>query len=198
MPEKNSLNGLNEYDRKRLFRDNSWIFFSLITLFAILFLLFKNEIIEAPLSPEELKSSLEIINISSQWVVKKEVKDNDFEGIILVPEINFQVRNVGEKDLKYVFFLGVFRFLDSGKTIGEGFKMDLKEGLPPGGVSREITLTSGLGYRASSKEAFEKNPKDWQSAFVEIFIKRRNSKLTFFKSFYISRRIEGMNINVMI
>lgn len=170
----------------------------MIILFVVLFLLFKSDIIEPPLSSEELKSSLEIFNISSQWVVKKEIKEDDFQGIILVPEIGFQVRNVGDSDLKYVFFLGVFRFLDSGKIIGEGFKMDLTDVLHPGEVSHRITLTSALGYRASSKEAFRQNPKDWQSSFVEVFIKRRNSQLTFYKSYYISRKIEGMDINVRI
>ncbi|MCK4836787.1 MAG: hypothetical protein KAT17_09115 [Candidatus Aminicenantes bacterium] len=198
MHEKESSNILNEYTKPGTFQNNSWIFFSLIILFIILFFLFKNEIIEKPLSSEELKSSLEIFNISSHWVVKKEIKDDDFEGIILVPEIHFQVRNVGNSDLKYVFFLGVFRFLDSGKTIGEGFKMGLKKALPPGQISHKIKLTSGLGYRASSKDAFEKHQKDWQSSFVEVFIKRRSSQLTFFKSYYISRKIEGMNIKVRI
>jgi hypothetical protein len=197
-PEKNPLEGLSAYSRTELFRNNSWILFLLIGVFVLLFFLFKNEIFETPLSPEELKSSLEIFNISSEWVVKKEIKDDDFEGIILVPEITFQVRNVGNADLKYVFFLGVFRFLDSGKTIGEGFKMDLQKALKPGRVSDTIKLTSSLGYRASSREAFQKNPKDWQSSFVEIFIKRRNSQLTFFKSYYISRKIEGMDIDVRI
>jgi hypothetical protein len=157
------------------------------------------DIFDKPLAPEKIKSSIEVFNISSHWVVKKKIEEDDFKGIVLVPEISFRVRNVGDSELSYVFLLGVFRFLDNGKTIGEGFKTVFKEPLKPGKESDKLKLTSELGYRASSAEAFEKNQRDWQSAYVEIFVKFRSSKLVFLKSYYISRKIQGRkNIDVKI
>lgn len=198
MSKKSNQNVLDDYIKPGSFRSNSWLFFGVAVFFVLIFLLFKNDILEKNVSMEAVKSSIEVFNISSQWVVKKEIDDDDFKGIILVPEINFQVRNIGESDLKHVFFLGVFRFLDTGKIIGEGFKMSFSDSLKPGSESTLIKLTSQLGYRASSAKAFEKNQRDWHSSFVEVFIKSKNSQLTFFKSYYISRKIKGMNLNVVI
>lgn len=185
--------------QKRLFAGNSWIFFAVVFVFVVGFFVFKSDIIDKSLSPEEIKSSIEVFNISSHWVVKKKIEEDDFKGIILVPEICFQLRNIGDSDLNYVFLLGVFRFLDNGKTIGEGFKTVFKEPLKPGHESKPVKLSSELGYRASSTEAFERNPRDWQSSYVEIFVKFRSSKLVFLKSYYISRKIQGRkNIDVTI
>lgn len=198
MTDKNNHVILDDYTKPRSFRNNSWLLVVIAVCFILFFVFFKDNILEKSVSFETLKSSIEVFNISSHWVVKKEIDDEDFKGVILVPEISFRVRNIGESNLKYVFFLGVFRFLDTGKNIGEGFKMTFKDGLKPGHESSSIKLTSQLGYRASSTDAFEKNQRDWRSSFVEIFIKSKNSQLTFFKSYYISRKIEGMNLNVVI
>jgi hypothetical protein len=198
MSDENNHVILDDYIKPRSFRSNTWLLAVVGVCFIILFVFFKDDILEKKVSLEALKSSIEVFNISSQWVVKKEIDDEDFKGVILVPEIRFQVRNIGEVDLKHVFFLGVFRFLDTGKIIGEGFKMAFTDGLETGNGSQPIILTSQLGYRASSTDAFEKNRRDWRSSFVEIFIKSKNSQLTFFKSYYISRKIEGMNLNVVI
>jgi hypothetical protein len=187
------------YFKSRLFAGNSWILFAVILIFVVGFFIFKSDIFDKPLAPEKIKSSIEVFNISSHWVVKKKIEEDDFKGIVLVPEISFRVRNVGDSELSYVFLLGVFRFLDNGKTIGEGFKTVFKEPLKPGKESDKLKLTSELGYRASSAEAFEKNQRDWQSAYVEIFVKFRSSKLVFLKSYYISRKIQGRkNIDVKI
>jgi hypothetical protein len=198
MSDKKNQVILDDYIKPRSFRSNSWLLAVVVVCFILLFVFFKGDILEKSISLEALKSSIEVFNISSQWVVKKKIDDDDFKGVILVPEISFQVRNIGESDLKYVFFLGVFRFLDTGKNIGEGFKMAFTDGLKPGHESPSIKLTSQLGYRASSTDAFEKNRRDWRSSFVEVFIKSKNSQLTFFKSYYISRKIEGMNLDVII
>ena len=74
--------------------------------------------------------------------------------------------------------------------------MVLKEALPPEGESKRVTLTSGFGYRASSERAFDKNKKDWRNTFVEVFARSRSSRLTFVKSFYIARKIEGLDIEI--
>lgn len=195
--EKNDVI-LEDFIKPGRFGSKFWMYLIVFVMFILIIWLFKSNVIDTSITADELKSSVEIFNISSQWIVKEKINDDDFKGIILVPEITFQVRNIGKIDMRAVYFLGVFRFLDSGKTMGEGYKMGIKKAIQPGQESESIQLAAGFGYRASSKEAFEKNQKNWGNAFVEIFIKSRNSKLVFFKSYYISRKIEGMNINVQI
>lgn len=189
---------LDEYARPKRFGSKFWLLIGLIIVFIVMAILFKFYIVDRSITEEELKSSIELFDIDSQWVVKNRVDTEEFKGVIVVPQISFRLRNIGPENLKNVFFLGVFAFLDTGKVIGEGYRMFLQKGLDPGRESRRITLTSALGYRASSEEAFNKNPKDWRSTYVEIFVRSRNSKLTFLKSFYIKRKIEGQAIDVRI
>lgn len=198
--EKNNIDKdiLKEYIKPRKFNTKFWLSLIILVVLVVMVFIFKSGIIDQSIDVEELKSSIQTFAISSQWIVKERIKDDDFEGIILVPQISFRIRNTGRSDLKYVFFLGVFRFLDTGKTIGEGFKMVCQKPLEPDQPSREIVLISQFGYRASSESAFRKNPQDWRNTFVEIYVKSRNSKLVFLKSFYISKKIKGMSIDVKI
>ena len=94
--------------------------------------------------------------------------------------------------------LGVFRFMDNGKYIGEGFRMALRRPLPPAGESERITLKAGFGYRASSAEAFEKYKENWRNSLCELFVKSHNSGLVSAKIFYISRKIAGQGIEIEI
>lgn len=190
--------GLQEYYEPKRFGSKFWLSVSLIIITIGFILFYKYGIVDQSITGEELKSSIEFFDINSQWIVKQRIDTDDFKGVILVPQISFRVRNIGTQNLKNVFLLGVFSFLDTGKTIGEGYKMILNESLPPEGESKRITLTSGFGYRASSERAFDKNQKDWRNTFVEIFVRSRNSKLTFAKSFYIARKIEGLDIEIRI
>jgi hypothetical protein len=185
-----------EYQKKFWHRSKFWLGIVLCVLFIVFVLVFKRTIVDTSMTADELKSSIELFDISSQWVVKEKITVPGFQGVILVPEVSFRIRNIGTRKLSYVFLLGVFRFLDNGKTIGEGYQMTLRRPLPPGRESDGINLRCGFGYRASSAEAFEKNRKDWMNAFTEVFVKSKNSKLVLIKTFYISRRISGEDIEV--
>ena len=189
---------LDEYTRPRRWGSRLLRWLIILILVAAAALLVKNDLVDRSIAVDDLKASVEIFNISSQWVVRNRVEEEDFKGVVLVPEISFQVRNVGEETLSFVFFLGVFRFLDNGKTIGEGYEMTLEDPLVPGDESDKINLRSGFGYRATSEEAFERNQREWRSSFVEVFIRSKSSKLIFFKSYFISRKIEGMDVDVKI
>ena len=189
---------LQEYFEPKRFGSKFWLSVSLIIITIGFILFYKFGIIDQSITGEELKSSIEFFDINSQWIVKQRIDTDDFKGVILVPQISFRVRNIGKQELKNVFLLGVFSFLDTGKTIGEGYKMIMKEPLPPEGETKRVTLTAGFGYRASSERAFDKNKKDWRNTFVEIFARSRNSRLTFVKSFYIARKIEGLDIEIRL
>jgi hypothetical protein len=189
---------LDEYYKSFWRNSKFWLGVALVAIFLIFVFIFKKSVIDTTVKPQQLKSALEFFDISSQWVVNEKINDEDFNGIILVPEVSFRIRNVGKKDLSYVYLLGVFRFMDNGKFIGEGYRMTLRKALPPGGTSERIILKSGFGYRASSAEAFEKYKQGWRNSSCELFVKSHNSGLVWVKTFYVSRRISGQDVEVKI
>ncbi|MCX6556909.1 MAG: hypothetical protein NTW95_05690, partial [Candidatus Aminicenantes bacterium] len=120
LPAAERENGeiLQEYTQS--FWHNSKFWLGVVVIFFVLLFAFiyKKTVVDTTLNPKQLKAALEFFDISSQWLVNEQVSDEDFQGIILVPEVSFRVRNIGKKDLSYVFLLAVFRFMDSGKYIG--------------------------------------------------------------------------------
>jgi hypothetical protein len=189
---------LDEYLVPKRLQPKFWLWVFLSIVFVLLVFIYKITVLDPTIDPEKLKASMEVFNIGSQWVVSEKVDTPDFKGIVLVPQISFQIRNTGKVHLHYVYFLGVFRLLNNPKPLGEGYQMALKKKLEPGKESERIVLTSMFGYRASSRQAFSKNARDWQSSMVQIFVKSGASRLFFFKSFYIMRKIEGMEIDIKI
>jgi hypothetical protein len=197
-PEARGEEILQEYQKRFWQNSKFWLGVASLLILAVFALVYKTTVMNTAMSPAELKAAVELFDISSQWTVNEKVNEEDFQGIILVPEVSFRIRNISKKDLSYVFLLGVFRFMDSGKVIGEGYRMVLRRALPPGGESARITLNAGFGYRASSPAAFEKYKKDWRNSFCEVFAKSHNSGFTPLKTFYISRKISGQDIEVEI
>ncbi|MCU0237123.1 MAG: hypothetical protein MUC72_08590 [Acidobacteria bacterium] len=189
---------LQEYTKPFWQNSKFWLWAVLVLVMAVFVLVYKQAVVNTSMTAAELRGAVEIFDISSQWKVNEKVNDEDFQGVILVPELSFRVRNVSQKDLSYVFLLGVFRFMDTGKVIGEGYRMALRRALPPGGVSERITLNAGFGYRATSAAAFERYRQDWRNSFCEVFAKSHNSGFVMLKTFYISRRIEGLDVEVKI
>lgn len=172
---------------------------AIFTVLLISYLIyFKFILIDNDLTVEELKSSVEFFNISSQWIEKEKIEDADFKGIVMVPQVSFQIRNTGEKRMKNVYILGVFRKLYVGKAMGEGFKIVMKQPVLHGNVSEMIIINSAFGYRATSKANFKSGSSEWGKTLVELYIKSRRSKLFFIKSFYIRQIIEGMSKDVQI
>ncbi|MCP5108968.1 MAG: hypothetical protein GY950_36635 [bacterium] len=188
----------DEYINQNRFGPKFWLSVTTVVLLVLSVLVYKWVVLDKIIPPEVLKSSLEIFDIDSQWVVKEEVHEKDFHGIILVPQISFRFRNIGGQKLKYVYVLSVFRLLNRPKSLGEANKMALREVLEPGGESERIVLTCSFGYRATSKEAFARNSKEWKSATSEIYVKSGGQELLFLKTFYIIRKIEGLEMDVEV
>lgn len=189
---------LEEYLKPKRYKPRFWVWVTLVISAIILVIIYKITVIDTAINPEELKPSIEIFNLDSQWVVLEEIDTKEFKGIVLVPQISFQVRNIGKVVLRNVFFLGEFRLLDRAKNLGEGFQMAFKKPVNPGQESERIVLTCSAGYKASSKLAFKNNIKEWKRAMVEIYIKTGSSKLIFFKTFYITRKIEGLDVDIQL
>lgn len=184
---------LEEYINPKRFGSKFWVKV-IVTLFCILFIyIFKTGVIDDRMEPGILQSSIEIFDISSQWVIKEKIDEPDYKGILLVPEISFRIRNIGKEDLRYVLMVGVFRYLYASKPIGEGYRMLFNHPFAPGKESDRIVITSPFGYRATSKEAVSRNSRNWRSSLVEIYVKSRNSGMLPIKTFYINRKIEGMD-----
>ena len=171
------------------------IFFVLLISYLIYF---KFILVDRGLTIEELKKTVEFFNISSQWIEKEKIEDADFKGIVMVPQISFQIRNNSEKVMKNIYILGVFRKLYIGKSMGEGFKITMKKRVKPGENSELIIIDSSFGYRVTSKENFKKARSEWGKTLVEVYIKSSRSKLFFIKSFYIRQVIEGMSKEVLV
>lgn len=186
----------DEYINRSRFGPKFWVGVTMAIAFVISVIVYKTVVLDKIVEPEVLKSSLEIFDIDSQWVVKEEVHEKDFHGIILVPQISFRFRNVGTEKLSYVYVLSVFRLLNRPKALGEDNKMSLRDGLEPGGESERIVLTCGFGYRATSKEAFARNTERWQNASAEIYIRAGSSEMVLFNTYYIIRKIEGLEKEV--
>jgi hypothetical protein len=189
---------LEDYITKKRFSSKFWVKVT-VFLFILLFAyIFKTSVFEDKMNPEVLQSSVEIFDISSHWVVKEEVDEPDFKGIVLVPEISFRIRNIGKIDFQYVLMIGVFRLQNSAKPIGEGYRMLFHDPLAPGSESDRIVITSPFGYRATSKQAFDKNSRNWRSSLVEIYVKLPGFGMLPIKNFYIDRKIEGLNIEIKV
>ena len=186
------------YIKRSRFGSKFWLHLIMGVFIILMIFLYKSTVLDKLIPPEELKKSIEVFDIDSQWVVKEEIHEKDFNGILLVPQISFRFRNVGERDLKYVYVLSVFRLEHRAKSLGEGNKMALRTPLQPGGESDRIVLTCIFGYRATSKEAFVKNSKDWQNASADIFVKSGSSNMIFLKKFYIIRKIEGLDKDIEV
>ncbi|HOW44423.1 MAG TPA: hypothetical protein PK919_04535 [Candidatus Aminicenantes bacterium] len=197
-PEARGQEILEEYRRPFWQNSKFWLGVVLLLVLAVFAAVYKRKVMDTAMSAADLKAAVEFFNISSQWKVTEKVDDPDFKGVVLAPEVSFRIRNVSRRNLSYVFLLGVFRFMDTGKTIGEGYRMALREPLPPGAASPPITLNPGFGYRATSMAAFEKNRENWRNSFCEVFAKSHNSGFVQLKTFYISRKIEGLDVEVEI
>ncbi len=101
---------LQEYYKSFWRNSKFWLGVVVFFIFLLLAFVYKKSVLDTTLRPQQLKAALEFFDISSQWVVNEKVMDEDFNGIILVPEVSFRIRNIGKRDLSYVFLLGVFRF----------------------------------------------------------------------------------------
>lgn len=190
--------GLAKYIKPVYQKTKFWMWVILFVILAAMAYYFKVAYIDATVPPEELIASMKVFNINSQWVENEKVDTPDFKGIVVVPEITFQIRNVGKRPYRYVYFLGVFRLLNRPKSLGEGYMTAFRDPLEPGQESETITLRSKFGYQVKSKRELARRKKDWRSCKVQIFIKSGTSSLHFFKDFYISRRIEGMDIEIKV
>jgi len=138
-------------------------------------------------SPEELKSSIELKNIETRW--EKKYYQPWPPKLILVPAISFKVHNIGEEPLSYVYFNGIFRFIGEKENLGDNFIAGIHgDPLMPGETSEKITLQSNFGVEGDNVTHFKNNP-EWKTAEVRIFAKSKGSRYILLGEYTISKTI---------
>ena len=140
------------------------------------------------MSPDELKASIEIVDVQSQWVAK--TYEPWPPKLILVPRISFRVKNNSAKPLNYINFNGIFKFRDDQENLGDNFLAAIrKTPVPPGGLSEIITLTSNFGVEGKSLASFKDNPQ-WRTIICRLFVQSKGSIHVPLGEFEISRTID--------
>ncbi len=145
--------------------------------------------IKGQVGAEDIEKGLQIVDVDSEWVDKKSEEPGK---ITIVPSIRFRVKNVGNKPLAALKFIGIFEFIEDSEEIGDGNLPHLDEPLQPGEISSLLTITSRYGYSASSKEAFASNAAEWKPVHVRL-LARKNAAPGKLGTYEISRKITGLD-----
>ncbi|MGB9893523.1 MAG: hypothetical protein ACPLRA_03855 [Candidatus Saccharicenans sp.] len=140
------------------------------------------------MSTEELKNSMEIVEVQTKWV-SKEYRAWPPK-LVLVPVISFRVKNVSDKPLYYINFNAIFKFKGETKNLGDNFLAAIrKKPVPPGGLSDPITLKSNYGVEGKTLDSFKNNPY-WKPVVVQLFARAHGSDFVLLGEWEVSREID--------
>lgn len=140
------------------------------------------------ISTEELKASMEIIDVQTKWVSKHYQPWP--QRLILVPVISFRVKNLTDKPLTYVNFNAIFKFKGDQENLGDCYLAAIRrDGVPPGGTSNVITLKSNLGVDGKTLEGIRNNPA-WRPTEVNLFSRSKGSSFVLLGTWDVSREID--------
>ncbi len=109
---------------------------------------------------DEVKASLEVVNLQTKWVVK-DYRQWPAPKLVLVPMVEFQVKNLTSEPMKFVNFNAIFKKrLADIENLGDNFLAAIrKDPIPPGGLSEKITLKSNFGVEGRNLEHFKVYPQ---------------------------------------
>jgi len=139
-------------------------------------------------SPEELKASLEIVEVSSKWVAK--TYQPWPPKLVLVPTFSFRVRNISDKPINYLNFNAIFKSRDELENMGDNFLAAIrKQPVPPGQTSDVITLKSNYGVEGKSLAQFKDNPQ-WKPVICKLFVQSKGPVHVLLGEYEISREID--------
>lgn len=190
MDEKNEL--FKDITQKTPFYKQAKFWASFLTLVIGLAALtfFYRTVIQETMSEEEVARSIQVVWHDSIWVDKKGKPDE----AIIVPSFTFKIKNTGSRPLQHVNFNCIFVFAEGGENLTDGYVTAIKEPLPPGETSDEISVKGFYGYTATSKPAFIKNMANWKEIKVKIYAKTKNSGQVLLGIFPIAKKISGIEI----
>jgi hypothetical protein len=136
---------------------------------------------------EELKASVEIVDIDTRW--EEKYYQPWPPKLILVPAISFKIKNVGENPLQYVYCNGIFKLEDDNENLGDNFVAGIRgEPVNPGETSETISLQSFQGVEGQNLAHFKDNPA-WKTAVVKLFVKSKGSQYVLVGEYKVSRKI---------
>ena len=139
------------------------------------------------ISSEELKASIELVDIDTRW--EKKYYQPWPPKLTLVPAISFKVKNIGPDPLRYVYFNGIFKFEGDKENLGDNFVAGIRgEAVMPGELSATITLQSFQGVEGNNLAHFKNNPA-WKTCKVRIFVKSTGAEYIPIEEYEISRNI---------
>ena len=140
------------------------------------------------MAPEELKASLEVVNVETKWVAK--TYQPWPPKLILVPVISFQVKNVSAKPMNYINFNAIFKFKNDRENFGDNFLAAIrKEPIPPDQLSKVITLKSNFGVEGRNLASFKDNP-EWKPVQCRLFVQSKGSIHVLLGEYDVSRTID--------
>ncbi len=140
------------------------------------------------ISQEELKGSLEILDVQTKWVAKHYQPWP--QRLIIVPVISFRVKNLTDKPLTYVNFNAIFKFKGAQENMGDCYLAAIRgDGVPPGGTSDVISLKSNLGVDGKTVEGIRANPA-WLPTEVNLFARSKGSAFILLGTWDVSREID--------
>ncbi len=140
------------------------------------------------MSPEELKASIEVLDVQTSWVAK------NYQPwppkLVLVPRLSFKIKNLSTKPINYLNFNAIFKFKDDQENLGDNFLAAIrKTPVLPGGTSPVITLTSNFGVEGKSLASFKDNPQ-WRTVICKLFVQSKGSVHVPLGEYEISRTID--------
>ncbi|HEK85243.1 MAG TPA: hypothetical protein ENO29_02660 [Candidatus Aminicenantes bacterium] len=140
------------------------------------------------MTTEELKKSMEIVDVQTKWV-SKEYRVWPPK-LVLVPVISFRVKNVSDKPLGYINFNAIFKFKGENKNLGDNFLAAIrKKPVMPGELSDVITLKSNYGVEGKTLQSFENNPY-WKPVIVQLFARGHGSGFVLLGEWEVSKTID--------
>jgi len=137
---------------------------------------------------EELKASLEVLDVSTKWVSK--YYQPWPPRLILIPVLSFKVKNVSDKPLTYINFNAIYQAVGDKDNLGDCYLAAIR-GTPvlPGALSDPIVLKSNYGVDGKNLAQFKDNP-GWKTYRVRLFAQSKGSPFVLLGEWEVSRTID--------
>ena len=108
----------------------------------------------------------------------------------LVPSISLRLRNTSNEPVRSVQINAIFKRVNETEMWGEHFGWAVqRDALPPGGVTGDLVLRSGLGYTGEQPRLQMLQNKEFVDARVEIFLKQGSRVWAKLAEFPIERQL---------
>ncbi len=135
----------------------------------------------------KLAKSIQLNKIKGNW----EYKHASSSRIVIVPAINFELKNVGATPLHNIILRASFIHESNGSEFTAGGLIALKNPLSPGQQSSLITVKGEFGYSQSSIEELQKNKNNIAKLKVRVYAKTRNSSEVHLGTYTVERLVKA-------